>query len=638
VFTTSSCNPTLGSSNPANLVGTSVIKQPNNASVSLTVPPGVVAMNGGGPTMYSLCLYDGSGPSGGLLSMAPYNVNAVSLSPASGSYLSSVLVTASSPMAFLSGVTAPVVLVVGPGAGCPGIYSTSPMNGVTPIVVGSGSIRKVSSNRAIVTLPPLSLQNNQPTGYQLCFYSSNNTQSGSLMGTSSYTAGTVATPTGVIPAAGPAAGGNTITVVGSDFPTDPGRITATLGGTPLTNIQPINDKAFTALVSPHAAEDDVTLLVITPGGTKALPGAYSFTNPIQITPTTAPNTTSSVDVDVQGSGFMSINFGSGGSAGRVFLVNGTYNGADTGGGVLANGPVAECRNALVVTDQELVCTLQLNRRLNNTATGFFDPIGYAHSVTDISTTAGSRVIGSPSGKFSPDDVGQPNLNTNIPQKSTITAVLNSKMAVMSLPSPQAGSPITATVGGVVHSLTGTLTTTSGSATVSVAAPDSFSRADIGRLFNTGTPGIPDGTTIVAVAPGGGSATLSAPASLSTQYPLAGATVADGSSTLYSSALVSNDVGSVIGPNSLGIPAGTTISTVVANTSAGLSAAAGNGGGSGTLTLNKPISASLYAAAPVLNGAYNLVVVSNGAPNAAMTDPEYSQTDVTSGSTFTVATF
>ena len=47
---------------------------------------------------------------------------------------------------------------------------------------------------------------------------------------------------------------------------------------------------------------------------------------------------------------------------------------------------------------------------------------------------------------------------------------------------------------------------------------------------------------------------------------------------------------------------------------------------------------LYPAAPVPEGVYNLTVVSNGAPNAPMDDPDYFQTAVTSGSAFTVGAF
>jgi hypothetical protein len=645
VATTGSCNAVLGAGNPSNLVTSAVVKPSNNTSVTFTVPPGVVATSGGGGggTVYNICLYDGSSPAGGLITFVPYTATVAGASPASGSYASSNGITVNSPMPFLSGVSTPAVLLIAGGPSCPGTYSVAPMGPVTPIpVTGVGSVRKLSNNRAAVTVPPLALNNGQPTPYQMCFYGS--AQSGPLIGSSNYTAAVVANPTSVIPAAGPNNGGNTITVVGTDFPTDPGSITATLGGAPLTGIQSVSDKAFTAQAPAHSSGDSVTLVVTTPAGTKALPGAYTYLNPIKISPNTAPNTSPTVDVDVQGSGFMSINFGNGGTAGRVFLVPGVYSGADAGGGVRATPPVTECGNVLQVSDQELVCTLQLNRRLNSTGTALFDSVTYTNTITtDISTTAGSRVIGSASGKFSAGDVGQPivqSQNTNIPAGTLVSAVLSPARAVISNPATStSGSAFSATIGGNVpaHLLTSAVSTTAGSTTVT-AGPGAFARADIGRVVN-GATGIPNGTTITAVAPGGAGATLSAPATASTGYTLANVTTTDGSTTISSAAIAATDQSAVVGPNTIGIPVGTTISAVgTPGTSGTLSAAASGGGTTASLALNRPISVSLYAAAPVPEGAYQLVVVSDGAPDAATTDPDYFQTDATSGSVFTVAPF
>ncbi len=641
VFTTGSCNPTLGSANPANLVATNVVRQSTTA-VSLTVPTGVVAATGGAPTMYNICLYDGSSATGTLVSFVPYSATVATATPASGSYLSSTGVTVSSPSAFLSGVTAPAVLLVAGSAGCPGSYSTAAMGGgAAPMPLsGPGSVRKLSNNRAAVTIPPLPLMNTQPTTYQLCFYSGG-TASGALVGTAAYTAAIVAAPTGVLPAAGPAAGGNTITVIGSDFPTEPGRITATLGGAPLTNIQPVNDKAFTAQVPAHAVEENVALVVTTSAGTKALPGAYSFRNPISVSPNTAPSTAPTVDVAVEGMGFMSINFGSTGNAGRVYLVSGVYNGADAGAGVRANGPVAECVDVLPISDQELVCTLRLNRRLNATGTGFFDTVAYTNSLTDVSTIAGSRVITSAAGKFSANDVGQPIVqatNSDIPANSTVTSILSPTKAVISAPAlATSTAAFSATIGGStpVRTFSNALTST-GSTTVSLTS-GAFTRADVGRVINAAT-GIANGTTITAVAPGGATATLSAPATASTAGTLTDVTTVDGSATITSTAFASTDVGVVVGPNTIGIPVGATITAVTPGASATLSAPATVGGTATSVAVNRPVSGSLYAAAPVPDGSYNLVVVSNGAPDAAETDPDYFQTDITSSSAFTVASF
>jgi hypothetical protein len=571
VFASGACPATYGSPNASNVAGN--ITKISNMSVSLNVPPGVTVANGAGPANYNLCFYDGSSAGSTLLSFSNYTAHLVGLNVNSGSYLASVGLTASSPNPILSGVTTPAVLLM-QNQGCPGTYSTAPFNGTTPVAVtAAGSVRKLSSYRLAVTVPPLPLANpGQPTPYQICFYAGS--AGGALLATSGYTAAVVANPTGLSPAAGPATGGSVITVSGTDFPTEPDRITATLGGVPLENIKPISDKAFTAETPAHAVENNVTLVVSTSAGTKALQGAYSFLNPVKVSPNTAPNTAPTVDVDVRGMGFLSVNFGAGGNTGRVFLVNGVYNGADAGGGVRANGPVAECGNVLLIDDNELICTLQLNRRLNPTGTGFFDPVTYSNILTaDVLTTAGSRVISSNGKKFNANDIGQPIVeasSANIPANSIITSVLSPAKAVISAPAKlTTATAITANVGNLaVRTFANSLVTKAQSPTVSLIS-GAFTGADVGRVFN-GTAGIPNGTTIVAVAPGGAGAALSV------------AATADA-------------------------PAGVA-------------------------------SASLYAAAPVPVGMYNLAVVSNGAPDAADTDPSYWQSAVTSGSAFTVAPF
>jgi hypothetical protein len=645
LFTSGTCTNTFGTPGTSNLVAPGVIKD-SPSSLRLTVPPGAVA-TGPGSTMYNVCLYDNTG---GLLSFATYNANLVALTPSSGSFTTGNGVTGISTQPFLSGVTAPGALIV-QGSGCPGSYNNTSGFNPAPVAVTGSNVRRLSNYRLAVTIPPLTQQaptSNQPLFYSVCFYA--NATTGSLVGSGSYAATVVANPTAVMPSAGSVAGNTLITVVGTDFPTDPGRITATLGGVPLTEIQPQGDKMFTAKTPAHAVADNVTLVVTTAAGTKALQNAFSFVNPVKVTPNTAPNTTPTVDVDVQGTGFMSMNFGTGGNSARVFLVRGVYNGAPAATNARANGPVSECVNVLPISDEELVCTLQLNRRLDATGV-LFNPATYTKTTltSDIGTTAGSRVITSVGGKFSADDTGQmivedtaPN---HIPPNTTITSVLGPSRAVISAPASQSGSTLTAVIGLVpVHSFTNAVIATADSTTVSLAS-GAFTGADVGRVFN-GTTGIPNGTTIVAVAPGGASATLSAPASNPTSNVVTvGVTTANNSNniTVASGALGTADVNGVIGTNSVGIPVGTTISSLTGNpvTGAVLSANASSSlgtVGAGSITINRAVNGSLFPAAPVPSGAYNLTVVSDGALDAETTDPDYFQTAITSSSVFTVGPF
>ena len=177
------------------------------------------------------------------------------------------------------------------------------------------------------------------------------------------------------------------------------------------------------------------------------------------------------------------------------------------------------------------------------------------------------------GTFSANDVGQ-RINetvpgTSIPVGTTITSVLSPSRALISANATATATNLDATIGNLaVRTVTTTATTAAGNSTITAAA-GTFSSADIGRVLS-GVTGVTDGTTIVGVAAGGGSATLSAPA-----------------------------------------------------TGSGVANAA---------------SVALYASAPVPNGAYNLTYVSNGDLDAPTTDPDFTQSAVSSSSTFTVAPF
>ncbi|GIM97779.1 IPT/TIG domain-containing protein [Paractinoplanes toevensis] len=636
-FTTGACAATFGTPSAANLVPANVSKQSGTA-VGLTVPAGVVATAGGAPTPYTICLYDGAGATGALLTAAPYGANVASVNPAAGSYLTSNAVSVTASMPFLTGVPSPGALLVA-GASCPATYGTTG-SGPAPVAITGSALRRISATKLLLNIPPLTLTNNQPTPYQVCVYA--NAGTGALIASSSYTAALTATPTAVTPSAGPMSGGNIITVVGTDFPTEPGRITATLGGVPLTNIQPINDRAFTALAPAHPVEDDVTLIVTTPMGTRTLIGAYSYLNMIRVSPNTAPSTAGNVDVMIAGSRFLSLPFGTGGTSARIYLVSGVYNGVDAadGSGARANGPVAECTDVLPLNDEELVCTLQLGRRLNAAGTGYFDPSTYTSNLdNDVVATAGSRLVTSNAGRFSRNDVGLPVWSpmNMIPSGVTVTAVLSPTRALLSKPATMSGGGLTLNIGGQpLRQFGNVLVTTAGSTTVGLSS-GSFTKADVGRVFGN-TIGIPNGTSILSIGAGGSTAIISAPATAGTTFTISGVTATDGSGMITSAAFVGNEMPATIGANTLGIPAGTTLNSV--NPSAGTATMSANavGGGQGSLTLTRLVSGMLYAGAPVPDGSYHLTIVSNGANDAVLTDQDYFQTDVTSNSTFTVAPF
>ena len=157
-------------------------------------------------------------------------------------------------------------------------------------------------------------------------------------------------------------------------------------------------------------------------------------------------------------------------------------------------------------------------------------------------------------------------------------------------------------------------------------------------------GIAPGTTIAAVGAGGTSATLSTP-TLATATGVTGIAVGIGTATATVTApspnsnpgppmtaisppLTQADVGRTV--TGTGIPPGTTIINVSQDgTTASLSTQPMSTA-TGTITISDPV--------PVPVGAYFVTVVSNGTVGAWPADPNYTQSVISGGATFTVSDF
>jgi IPT/TIG domain-containing protein len=539
----------------ANLVGTNVAKF-SDTQVAVTVPPGVVA-----PNVYNVCFYAGTSPTVSLLvgtSIGGYTAAfpVVALSATTGKIGGGNTLTGIAPSNFLTGISTPGVVFATPGsAACAATYTTS-------LLTATGT--RIALNRLAITVP------NVVTGdspYKVCIYD------GTLNGTSTliaiapmYTAATATTLVSVSPAAGPALGKSLITVTGTGFSSAPGSIiAASIGGTPLDAITPLNTTTFTAMTPPHIASPNLTLSVTTAAGTFTLKNAFTYTNGIVITPNTAPNEASSVDVYVVGVGFTAINFSATPTDGHIYLVKGVYD-ASGAGPNKPNGPVAECSGVLVIGDTELICSMQLSQRLG--ANGAL-ATGATRAITDGVVT-GTTTFTSATAKFTSADVGLGVLQTGggttgteIPAGTTIVSVTSPTSAVLSATATPDATPFLVTIGGP-RPVTA-VTAAPGSATVTGVAGQ-FVAADVGRPIS-GT-GIAPGTTVAGVATNGSTATLSRAA----------------------------------------ITAATT----------------------GTLTVS--------AAAQVPDGAYTMTFVTDGSLDAAALNPDYNQSIITSGSTFTVADY
>jgi len=251
-------------------------------------------------------------------------------------------------------------------------------------IVAATSTKVLSAKKVAITQPvSLALGGTQTSAkYNICVYSGNTPASNGVTGSplvanAAYTISAKATVTGVSPSSGPALGGSTITVTGTNFPAT--GMTATLGGTLLTGIS-VNaaGTSFTATVPAHAAGGPFTLSVTTAGGTTNSANAFSYTNGIVISPNTAPNTDASVDIDVLGVGFSNLTF----PTAKVYLVEGVYDGIDDGQGAKTNAEIAECGSVLPVSDGEIICTLDLTGGGNNAV----DEGTYTLTVVSAGTT------------------------------------------------------------------------------------------------------------------------------------------------------------------------------------------------------------------------------------------------------------
>ena len=503
VFTASGGCPAAYGTPSATLAATAT--KVSTIQVTVPVPVGVGGTTG---TSYAICFYSSTNATTGLLLAAsaltgysvtlPSSTLSSTIGPVSTSG-SPVNLTLTSSSAILTGVTTPAVVMVAATGSCSAMYPSSPSANTF------ATARKLATTKAAFTVPTaITVVSGSSTEYRVCLYSAASATTGRLLAVSSFTVANVPAITAVTPNSGPALGYSTITVTGTYFPTTAGSITATLGGLALTSITPIDPNTFTAVTPPHAT-GSVALSMSTAMGSDTLASAYTYLNSIQISPNTAPNTSTAQDVDVQGSGFLNYTFSATANAGaHVYLVDGVYNGiTGTGNTVKANGPVADCGNVLVISDAELVCSLNLTAVLNAAGSAVV-PSGY-HAGT--ATTDGTDVLALATGTFAAADVGKTVAGantTNIPAGTTITAVLSPTTAVMSATAlTTQTTAFTVNIGYQSASITAA--GTSGNYTVTGLA-NVFSQADVGR-YATGT-GVGTNAIVVAVDPTGATATLS----------------------------------------------------------------------------------------------------------------------------------
>jgi hypothetical protein len=416
----------------------------------------------------------------------------------------------------------------GGGGACAATYATpadvavsgDPVRQTAGVLAVPGAgVRLVSARKLAVLIPStVALGTDQSFAtYHVCVYSGQTAGSSPLVAatTSPYGIGIAATLTGATPAVGPTQGGTTITVTGTGFPPVASLMWATLDGQPLT-IGPVSadGTSFTASTPAHAAGGPLLLAVHTPGGTTTTLDSggpalvFRYTNGIVTTPNTAQPTTAGSTVDIVGTGFATLSFTA--TTGQtpddpgahVYLAPGTYDPADTGSGTKTAAEKAECTGVLVLSDTELLCTLDLAHRLTSGAW----TVATARTVTDAVTVNGSTTITSGSANFGPADVNLIVSGSGITAGTTIASVTDDADAELSGPATVDATSVSLAIGPRTFS---DARIDAGVTTLS-SPSGAFTADDVGRLV-TGT-GIPADTTVASVTDGS-TVELSRPATL-----------------------------------------------------------------------------------------------------------------------------
>ncbi|WP_433791311.1 IPT/TIG domain-containing protein [Actinoplanes sp. CA-252034] len=562
------------------------VTKSGDAAASVVLPASVTSATPA-PTKYNLCFYNGAASGSAFLSGSVYSASQLALSQSTGPWQGGNSINITSPNQFLAGVDDPGVLFT-KDAACPTDYDDD--DATNDKVVGSDYIRKLSNTRLATSVPAnlyadqdamnTAVGSGSSVMWNVCIYAgttdSDNAASSDLVASNPYKVTTIQTVTGISPKAGPALGGSIVTVTGTAFPTEPGALTATLGGVPLTEITPLSGNAFTARTPRRAPANNVSLVVTTAGGSATLAGAYSYTSSLIATPNTAPNNRV-VEIVVRGVGFESAGWSDTLTSGsHIFLVKGSYNSTDVdpgGSPARANPPVADCNKVLVLSDTEAICRLDLSTRLDAIGTALMNAVAPTAGYGFV-TAAGSRLLtGDGSPAFSAADIGKSVIepgHATIPVGTVITDVISSTKAIMS----NAATGVTAagaeTVLASPITRSVTVTATSSASAALVAASGTFLSADqnkyiIGSHITT--------ARLLSNAPTGAGANI------------------------------------VMGGNASGGDAATPTPAVIIGTTV-----------------------------PVPEGAYNLQYVSNAALNAVVNDPNYVKSQISSSSTFTVAAF
>ena len=273
---------------------------------------------------------------------------------------------------------------------CSTTYTTAAANSF----IAATSTAIISAKKISVVVPTLTAAAGPGTTqtWLVCAYNSTNTTTSKLLAKAGYTSAGAPTLTALTADVQvPTYGGTTINVVGTGFAV--GVNSATLGGKALTDISVVDDTLFTATV-PTNPVGAAALTVNTVGGTATLLSsasfAYKYVDAVQVSPTTGVSGTS-VPLSVQGYGFNNVTWtaSTGGATtddanAHVYLLGATGYSPVASGSDKTTPQKNECYTVQVISDTELVCTLDLAKSSSATISTALTGVATASGLYQVS--------------------------------------------------------------------------------------------------------------------------------------------------------------------------------------------------------------------------------------------------------------
>ena len=235
---------------------------------------------------------------------------------------------------------------------------------------GARAVTVDSPTHMVLTTPAITVTTK--TDYNLCVFATTN----ALLATAKYSVYPNPTFVSLSTDKGKTAGGQTITVEGTNFTS---KTAVTLDGVAMTSVKVAKDGLSLTAVTPARPAASNVVLSITDEGGNVTNATFDYVNAITISPSSFPVGTMT-NVTIRGSGFNALTFVSGETAGHSDLANGHlytnsanahvyvvqqkytgingYDGTNYAAAVNKdNGQVGECLTPIVVNDTTITCTL-----------------------------------------------------------------------------------------------------------------------------------------------------------------------------------------------------------------------------------------------------------------------------------------